>query len=373
MFGFLNILGKEMADPARGRRGGRALLARTAAGRRFCRANGTMCRPGRVEGSGAASGSWTACEPSWRSTSGPRNSSKPLAGATFRQSTGSRRKDCSPGRRPSSFAACSAGPMASSCGDRRQLQAPGLGTSTCRYVALHFFQYRQTELLLRPFVDEKSTRFPWKEVHDVYKLTQSRELAQPLSRSTAGTPPNAMDTMLEREYIHVLLQDIMNGGHFRRIEALWVMRGHPALVGAVVLNRARTRLAEHRFVVDLDSDAGIARSNANRRHGHASVSTRRRVAQGDARRIRDAARCTRQRRSTVRRWARSQRRRILAKLNVALRQRSGRSSLRRGERKPTALTVDVAVGLPQILDAGCATKRRAESSWRCGPRRRAKT
>ena len=82
------------------------------------------------------------------------------------------------------------------------------------YVALRFFQHRQIELLLRPFVDEKSTRFPWKEVHDVYKFAQSRELAHhslPVNRRDSA---NAIDTTLEREYIHVLLQDLMNGGHF---------------------------------------------------------------------------------------------------------------------------------------------------------------
>ena len=54
------------------------------------------------------------------------------------------------------------------------------------YVALRFFQHRQTELLLRPFVDEKSTRFPWKEVHDVYKLTA---IARARARQPSGQPP----------------------------------------------------------------------------------------------------------------------------------------------------------------------------------------
>ena len=40
-------------------------------------------------------------------------------------------------------------------------------------VALRLFQHRQIELLLRPFVDERSTRFPWKELHEAYRFAQA--------------------------------------------------------------------------------------------------------------------------------------------------------------------------------------------------------
>ena len=69
-------------------------------------------------------------------------------------------------------------------------------------VALHYFQYRQTELLLRPYVDEKSTRFPWKEVHDAFKFAQARDLAEVILPVNRRGALNAMDTTLEREYIH---------------------------------------------------------------------------------------------------------------------------------------------------------------------------
>jgi hypothetical protein len=66
------------------------------------------------------------------------------------------------------------------------------------FVVLRLFQCRQIELMLRPFVNERSTRFPWKELHDVYRFAKSRELlhdALPVNRSHSAS---AVDTTLER-------------------------------------------------------------------------------------------------------------------------------------------------------------------------------
>ena len=58
-----------------------------------------------------------------------------------------------------------------------------LGFRGCReylpYLVLRVFQHRQIELLLRPFVDERSTRFSWKELHEAYRFAQSRGLVAP--------------------------------------------------------------------------------------------------------------------------------------------------------------------------------------------------
>lgn len=44
------------------------------------------------------------------------------------------------------------------------------------YVLLRMLQHRKIELLLRPFCDERSTRFSWKELHEVYWVARSQDL-----------------------------------------------------------------------------------------------------------------------------------------------------------------------------------------------------
>ena len=82
----------------------------------------------------------------------------------------------SPGRRPSSFAGRSAGSTRQFLGSMRDSPRFQGWREYLPFVVLRLFQHRQIELTLRPFVDERSTRFPWKELHEVYRFAQSREL-----------------------------------------------------------------------------------------------------------------------------------------------------------------------------------------------------
>ena len=68
---------------------------------------------------------------------------------------------------------------------------------------------------------------------------------------------------LEREYIHVLLLQFLNGGHLSPYEAFWLNRQIPRWCAVLSLQSepagAVVERADHRFVVDLDSAAGLAR------------------------------------------------------------------------------------------------------------------
>ncbi len=214
------------------------------------------------------------------------------------------------------------------------------------YVALRFFQHRRTELLLRPFVDEKSTLFPWRELHDVYRLAQSRGLAHDALPVNHRHSPGALDTTLEREYIHVLLQDLTNGGHFPPRDALWVSEAIPRWSGALALKSRPHSIAENGFVLDLDADAGISRANAESTGATLGLDTSP-VVQA----IRDEYASLREVPDGPVEGSSpgyGQRRRVLAKLNI-LCATERPVIVRRGVREPTALTVEVVVGMAPIL------------------------
>jgi len=214
-------------------------------------------------------------------------------------------------------------------------------------VTLRFFQHRQVELLLRPFVDEQSTRFSWKELHDVYRFVQSRKLTcheLPVNRCHSH---HAMDTTLEHEYVHVLLQDLMNGAHFPPHDALWVSQGIPRWARSTKLELRSAREADHRFIIDPDGDEGLTRSISGAADICVCLDTEpvRKSVRDELAWLRGAP----GRPAEGVPLGSGQRRRVLARLNLIC--AAERPVIeRRGERKPTALTVEVAVGMSQILD-----------------------
>jgi hypothetical protein len=214
------------------------------------------------------------------------------------------------------------------------------------FVVLRLFQQRQIELTLRPFVDERSTRFPWKELHEVYRLAQSRELLHdglPVNRRYSAS---ALDTTPEREYIHVLLQALLNGGHFPPHDALWISQNLPRWSEALALKSHQGRSAKSRFVVDPDGDSGIARSNVDSPGPGLCLDTASFLAS-----IRDEIASLRDvpgRPSEGSSLRPARQLKLLRKLSD-LCSPERQAIARRGEREPMALTVEVAVGLPQIL------------------------
>ncbi len=214
------------------------------------------------------------------------------------------------------------------------------------YVVLRLLQHRQVELLLRPFADERLTWFPWKEVHEAYRFAQSRELLHyelPVNRCHS---PSASETTLEREYIHLLLQDLMNGGHFPPNDAFWISQSIPRWSRAAALKSQPARSAEDRFVVDLDGDEGLARTNRELSGACLSLDTAPVLASiiEEITRLREAPGRPIEGSSL----GRERQLKLLRKLS-ALCAPERPMIARRGERKPISLTVEVAVGMSQIL------------------------
>ena len=105
-------------------------------------------------------------------------------------------------------------------------------------VLLRLVEHRRTELLLRPFVDERSTRFPWKELHETYKLARSNSLlhqAMPVNRPCDS---KQAESTVEREYLMVLLQDLVNGGQVPPQDAFWAARRFPRWAQPMKLEQA---------------------------------------------------------------------------------------------------------------------------------------
>ena len=215
------------------------------------------------------------------------------------------------------------------------------------YVALRLFQHRQMELMLRPFAVERSIWFSWKELHEAYRFAQSSELLHdelPINRRDSAS---ALGTTLEREYIHVLLQELMNGGQFPPYEAFWVNQSIPRWSRSVVLASPSAPSSKPRFIVDLDGDAGLVRSD---REVEGTVlgldmapvleSIRNEIAL-----LRDTP--SRPKKGSS--LGRGRQLKVLNKLDVLCAPERPVIA-RRGERKPIALTFEVAVGLSQILD-----------------------
>jgi hypothetical protein len=130
-------------------------------------------------------------------------------------------------------------------------------------VLLRLFQHRQVEFLLQPFTTEHSIHDCWIGLHGAYLYAESAgALSQPLMSRRCHEECGEAST-LEREYIHVLLLQFLNGGHLSPYEAFWLNRQIPRWCGVLSLRPdcadAVVGCEDHRFVVDLDSAAGLAR------------------------------------------------------------------------------------------------------------------
>jgi hypothetical protein len=130
-------------------------------------------------------------------------------------------------------------------------------------VLLRLFQHRQLEFLLRPYTTEHSIPDCWFGLHAAYRYAESTGvLCQPLvvRRSHDG---RGEESTLEREYVHVLLAHLLNDGRLSPFEAFWLSRQIPRWCAGLTLHSADAGLdhgrAAHRFVVDLDSAAGLVR------------------------------------------------------------------------------------------------------------------
>jgi hypothetical protein len=221
--------------------------------------------------------------------------------------------------------------------DRSELQA---------LVLLRFFRQRQLELLLRPFTDERAPAFSWKEIHDAFELAQARWLHREALPVKRDQTPGAVEARLDREYLHVLMQELMNGAQFPPYEASWVNQRLPRWGLALALKRDEGPAGSYRFVVDPRSDAGLERSNGEPFEGRLclDLSPVLKSLNAQIASLRDA----RDRPSEGSALRRGREIKLLQKV-IALCSAEPPPISRRGERRPTAATVEVAVGLPDVL------------------------
>ena len=212
-------------------------------------------------------------------------------------------------------------------------------------VLLRLFRHRKRELLLRLFSDEPAAPFSWIEIHEGYRFAQSRGLLHetlPIERSHS---PSTAESTLEREYVHVLVQDLMNGGNFSPGNASWVSRRIPRWCADMTLTPDNGGSNAYRFLVDPRTDAGLVRSNIEADTGLAlDMAPLQKSLRDEISSLSDVTDSPDQPGSSDRR----RRLRALQKVS-ALCAAERRVTARRGERMPTALTVEVVMGLPQIL------------------------
>ena len=212
-------------------------------------------------------------------------------------------------------------------------------------VLLRFFRHRKRELLLRLFPEE-APPFSWREVHDAYRLADARGLLRESLPVQRNHPEDAAEATLEREYVHLLVQDLMNGGNFSPGNAAWISHRIPRWCAGLLLAPDKGHIGEHRFVVDPRADTGLVRSNAEAADGCLYLdmapllkSIRDEIASLGEARV-----------SPARPWSLGRRRRLRALQKAsALCAAEQAVVARRGERTPTALTVEVVMGLRQIL------------------------
>ena len=214
------------------------------------------------------------------------------------------------------------------------------------HMLLRLLQHRQTELLLRPFVDERSTRFAWKEAHAVYRFAQSRgSLREEVPVNRNGSPI-AADTTLEREYVHLLLQEFVNGGQFPPHDAFWISQAIHRWCRGMTLESTAGRTAENQFIVDPHGEVGLVRSVGE------TTSTSLRLDMGSVVfSIRKEVVSLREAPDRPVERGLLGRARKLALLNKldAFCAPERPAIARRGEREPTAVAVEVLVGLSPIL------------------------
>ncbi len=214
------------------------------------------------------------------------------------------------------------------------------------FVALRLFQHRQMELLLRPFADDRFAPICWKDVHEVYRFAESRKLLhEPLPVYRCHSQQKA-ETTLEREYIHVLLQNLINDAQFPPYDAFWVGQNIPRWCHALALQPHQADATDRTVRGRRERRRAGSRGHRANRQARASASTR----------FRSSSRCARNWRRCAMRPnppAMARRRgaggssRCCASSACSVR-RSDPVIVRRGERKPAAVTVEVVSGIPEI-------------------------
>jgi hypothetical protein len=214
-------------------------------------------------------------------------------------------------------------------------------------VVLRMFRHRQVEFLLRPFIHDAPIPDTWAELHSTYQFVEAQGWAHhpiPDNGEREADPPST----LQKEYVHILLLDLMNGGQFSPYDAFWLSRWVPHWTHTVAL---RPSLAEgspegDHFVVDLDSAEGLKRVSTGP-VGHAlyiHAAPLLAAIESEIESLRDPLNPVRIPSS----FGSPRQIKLLRKVVGSYSPRPPRVD-RRGERKPASSPVKAVIGLGQIL------------------------
>jgi len=216
-------------------------------------------------------------------------------------------------------------------------------------VLLRLFQHRQIEFLLRPFISEHSIADSWSELHRAYRYAEASGIASEPLVSRRCHEERGEQSTLEREYIHILLLELLNDGHLSPYEAFWVNRRIPCWHAVLSLQAesaaAVTECAEHRFVVDLDSAEGLVRPSRLRAGvcRHLDPAPMLALIRDEIAALRDPSRPA----PSLSAFRRSRQLKLLRRINGICLPKSAPID-RRGARLPAVSTVEAVVGFPNI-------------------------
>jgi hypothetical protein len=214
---------------------------------------------------------------------------------------------------------------------------------------LRMLQHRQIEVLLQPFTNGQVDTGTWSELHEAYQYAHSQRLLTVCQEIRRPHEMATVETTIEQEYLHLLLLDLINAGHFSPYDAFWVNQWIPINCEGLTLKSMRRpsdRTTDH-FVVDLDSSEGLVRaspSGALRCLFLDPTPLLARIDSGIAAR-RDGIHSEGGPPTTL---GQGSRLKVLRKLRSVFSPKPPRVT-RRGERKPVAVVVEAIVGLTNIL------------------------
>ena len=216
------------------------------------------------------------------------------------------------------------------------------------FILVRMFHHRQVEFLLRFVRFKKRIPGQWKEIHEAYKYALMRGIAM---HSIAGDDdPREMSSTLEQQYVRLLLLEVINNGQFSPRDALWADAWFSRWSRMLRLEWRETNGGVHitnrGFVVDLDGTDGLRRAGTVTPRNPLHLDPTPLQALFD----KELAALTSPEasRDASTHAVRAGKIALLRKLSgiyapVAVR------IIRRGEREPVALSIQMVTGLPRIV------------------------
>src|SRR5215471_362 len=130
-------------------------------------------------------------------------------------------------------------------------------------VLIQFFRHWQVENLLSVFRYEQLAPARWRELHEAYLFGRSPQLSKVLSPDGLDKRKRAAEGTMEREYLQILLLQLMNNGEFTPREVFWARQRLASWSTEVSLKPGDEGegqpSTDERFVVDLAGTEGLKR------------------------------------------------------------------------------------------------------------------